>query len=318
MIKVIINSLVYIILAPFLGGLLAGIDRKITAKMQGRVGPPVLQPFYDVLKLFKKERIVVNRFQNLYIIIFFVFIIFTGILFFSGGDILLVIFSLTLANIFLVLGAYSVNSPYSHVGAERELIQMMSYEPMVLLTAIGMYIVTKSFEVSKIVVFSKPLILFLPAIFLGFVYILTIKLRKSPFDLSTSHHAHQEIVKGITTEYSGGTLGIIELAHWYENIYLLGFIVLFFNLNVEGSIQNLLFIPGNFLVSIQNFIKYFFGFNPFAGLIAVCIIYLFEIFVDNSYARMKWLFILRSSWIVTLVFGASNIIVLYFLFYRIK
>ena len=47
--------LCYLVLAPFLGGLLDGCDRKISARMQGRIGPPLLQPFYDVQKLFNKQ-----------------------------------------------------------------------------------------------------------------------------------------------------------------------------------------------------------------------------------------------------------------------
>ena len=54
MVKMIIFIVAYIVLAPFVGGFLAGLDRIISARMQGRVGPPVLQPFYDVLKLFEK------------------------------------------------------------------------------------------------------------------------------------------------------------------------------------------------------------------------------------------------------------------------
>ena len=60
------------------------------------------------------------------------------------------------------------------------------------------------------------------------MFILTIKLRKSPFDLSTSHHAHQELVKGVTTEFSGMTLAFVEIAHWFENVLLLGIVYLFF------------------------------------------------------------------------------------------
>ena len=138
----------YIVIAPVLGGLLNGLDRRISARMQGRWGPPILQPFYDVLKLMQKENIVVRRSQNFYIYFFFMFMVFTGGLFFTGGDILLVIFALTLASIFFILGAYKASSPYSFLGAERELIQMMSYEPMVLLSAVGMYLVTRSFFVS--------------------------------------------------------------------------------------------------------------------------------------------------------------------------
>src|SRR5512143_234064 len=217
-----LRLIVYLVGAPMLGCLLAGLDRKISARMQSRFGPPLLQPLYDVLKLWQKENIVVRRSQNLYIFFFLFLVVFTGALFFAGSDLLLVIFALTLAAIFLVLGAYKASSPYSFVGAERELIQMMAYEPMILLTAIGMYMVTKSFYVHDIAQHATLLVLALPGVFLGFLYTLEIKFRKSPFDLSSSHHAHQELVRGMTTEFSGRALALIELAHWYENVLLLG------------------------------------------------------------------------------------------------
>jgi formate hydrogenlyase subunit 4 len=280
--KTALMVVAWVVLAPLLGGLLAGLDRIVTARMQSRVGPPVLQPFYDVLKLFSKCRIAVNNFQNFYMLCFLAFVIVTGVLFFSGGDLLLTIFALAVAGVFFVLGGYSANSPYSNIGAERELIQMMSYEPMLILAAMGMYMVTKSFHIHDIMVFSKPMFLYLPGIFLGFLFILTIKLRKSPFDLSTSHHGHQELVKGITTEFSGPTLAIIEIAHWYENILLLGFVYLFF------------------------------AFNPVVAIGAVAVTYLLEVFIDNTYARLTWHFTLRSSWLVAGVLGVTNLLVLAF------
>jgi formate hydrogenlyase subunit 4 len=241
------------------------------------------QPFFDVLKLFRKERIVVNKFQNFNIVLLFVFTIFSGALFFAGADLLLTIFSLALAGTFFILGGFSVGSPFSHLGAEREVIQMVSYEPMVILMAVGMYQVTGSFKVADLVQYQKPLILYLPGIFAGFLYILTIKFRKSPFDLSMSHHAHQEIVRGITTEFSGPALAVIEITHWYENVLLLGMVYLFF------------------------------GFNPWIAL-GVCVAtFLFEIFIDMNYARFKWQLTFTSSWLFTAVAGISNIIVLNFM-----
>jgi formate hydrogenlyase subunit 4 len=274
------RMLVFLVLAPFVGGLLAGVDRKLSARLQGRYGPPVRQPFYDVLKLLRKERIVVNKFQNFNIVLLFVFTIFSGALFFAGADLLLTIFSLALAGTFFILGGFSVGSPYSHLGAEREVIQMVSYEPMVILMAVGMYQVTGSFKVADLVQYPKPLILYLPGIFAGFLYILTIKFRKSPFDLSMSHHAHQEIVRGITTEFSGPALALIEVTHWYENVLLLGMVYLFF------------------------------GFNPWIALGVSLATFLFEIFIDMNYARFKWQLTFASSWLFTAVAGISNIIVL--------
>ena len=124
--KIIISIVAYIIFAPFVGGLTAGIDRKITARMQGRQGPPILQPFYDVAKLLKKETVVVNHVQIFYLLTFLVFVIFTGCLFFGGFDLLLVFFALTTANVFLLLAATSSHSPYAHMGANREMMQMLS------------------------------------------------------------------------------------------------------------------------------------------------------------------------------------------------
>jgi ech hydrogenase subunit B len=105
------TAILFLVIGPFLGGLIAGIDRKITARMQGRIGPPILQPFYDVGKLMQKENLAVTHFQNFYVLGYLVFVVVSGGLFFAGGDLLLVIFAFTLAHIFLVLGAYSTYSP---------------------------------------------------------------------------------------------------------------------------------------------------------------------------------------------------------------
>jgi formate hydrogenlyase subunit 4 len=281
--EAIVKAIIYLLLAPVLGGLIAGIDRKVTARMQGRVGPPLLQPFYDVGKFFEKENLVVTTTQNFYALSYLVFMAVAGALFFSGGDMLLVIFAFTLSHIFLVLGAYAAFSPYSHIGAERELIQIIAYEPMIILTAVGMYMVTKSFYVGSIVQSTTPIILYLPGVFIGYLIVLTIKLRKSPFDLSTSHHAHQEIVKGVTTDFAGPNLGRIEIAHWYEYVFLLGVVYLFF------------------------------AWNPLIAIAAIIIAYFLEILIDNTTSRVKWQMTLRSAWLVAGTLGVINLGVLYYL-----
>jgi ech hydrogenase subunit B len=279
--KILIAGTLYLVLAPFIGAFLAGIDRKISARMQGRVGPPIRQPLYDVTKLFQKENLVVRRSQNFYIFYYLLFTIFTGGLFFTGQNLLLAVFALALASVFFVLAGFKASSPYSFIGAQRELIQISSYEPAVLLVAVGMYMVTKTFDVGGIAGSDKWLILYLPGIFLSFLYILAIKLRKSPFDLSTSHHAHQELIKGITTEFSGRTLALIEIAHWYETVFVLGVVYLFFAKNI------------------------------FVAIAMSVVVYFFMVFEDNAFARVKWQLTVASSWAVAFVLGFGNIVWLF-------
>lgn len=275
-----------IILTPAAGGILTGFDRMISARLQGRQGPPLFQPFYDVFKLVQKESIEVNSMHRFFVYISMVFAVFTTVILLSGGDILLAVFALTLGSVFFVLGGYASNSPYNTIGSERELLQIMSYEPMVLLTCIGLYYADKSFFVKDIVMVEKPSILYLPGIFLGLVFILTFKLRKSPFDLSMSHHGHQEIVKGITTEYSGKDLAVIEVTHWYEVIISLTLVYVFFAASAPVS-------------------------RVFA-VFACLLVYLFEIIVDNGTARLKWQHALNSAWIITGILGSVNLIILSF------
>ena len=287
-IKAIIGIVAFLVLAPFVGGLLAGLDRKLSAKMQRRVGPPVLQPFYDVGKLFQKEKQTPTRFQDFYVLLFVIFVIASGVLFFMGGDLLLVIFTLTIGAAFLIIAAYSSNSPYAEVGAERELLAMLAYEPMVLITVIGFYMYTGSFKVSDILAGDSMPFLPMLGIFFGWLFILTLKFRKSPFDLSMSHHAHQELVRGVTTEFVGRTMGWVEISHWYENVFLLGFVFLFF---ANGT-----------------------AWGWVIGIVVAILTYFFEVFIDNCFARMKRQFAFKSAWVVAVVLGMISLFVLYICF----
>ena len=277
----IAGGLLYILLAPIIGGLLAGMDRKISARMQRRAGPPLLQPFYDVLKLWDKEAMSVNKAEGFYIFGFFLFVVLTGGIFFAQGDILLAVFTLTMASVCLIIAAYAVNSPYSQVGAERELVQTMAYEPMLLMVPLGFYLAAGSFSVGDILTSEHMNILRMPGIFAGLCFILLIKFRKSPFDISMSHEAHQELIGGVTTEITGRTLAIVELAHWYENVFLFGLVMLFFASD-----------------SLWTWIL---------GFVICEIVFFGEILIDNCCARIKWERMLASTWMVGLMAGFLNI-----------
>ncbi|MCL2479045.1 MAG: NADH-quinone oxidoreductase subunit H [Treponema sp.] len=274
-----------LILSPLIGGLLTGLDRIISARMQNRKGPPLLQPFYDVLKLFQKSATTVNNFTRYLVTFSMFFAIFTVVLFGMGADLLLCIFAFTLACVFFVLVGYSSFSPYAFVGAERELIQVMSYEPMILIMAFGYDQVVGSFKAADAFSLPVPNIVKLPFIFIGLLYVLTIKLRKSPFDLSMSHHGgHQEIVKGITTELTGICMAMVEITHWFETVFALGLVYLFFVYSAPAS-----WVIGIFLCFV---------------------VFLIEIVIDNAFARIKWRLALQTSWIVISITGGVNLLLL--------
>ncbi|MDR1082445.1 MAG: NADH-quinone oxidoreductase subunit H [Coriobacteriales bacterium] len=290
----IISLVAFTVVAPVIGCLIAGADRIVTARLQGRVGPPLLQPYYDVRKLLAKEKLSVNGFQGFYIGLSLAFAICAGVFFYAGGNFLLVVFVLILSTLFFVVAAYSTRSPFAEIGAEREIIQTMSYEPMVILMTVTFYMATKAlfgigtFNVGAVLALDRPLIVALPLVFIGLLFILTIKLRKSPFDLSYSHHAHQELVKGISTEMSGRTLALVEITHWYETVIFLGWVGLFL---VWGS-----------------------WIGWVVALLGIICVYLLEIFIDNNFARVKWQNMVKASWAVTLVCVIANMALLTMLF----
>ncbi len=280
----VLGIVLFAILAPVVGCLLAGLDRKISARMQGRVGPSILQPYYDVRKLLGKEYVSTNSAEAIYVTTALVFALVAGGIFYSGGNILLSIFLVTMGGLFFIIAAYSSRSPYAEIGAGREIIQVMSYEPMVLILGVGVFLAAGSFDVYDLFWIDSPIICRAWLIFIGLLFVLTIKLRKSPFDISMSHHAHQEIVRGMTTEMSGPTLAKVEIMHWVESVLFLGWVGMFFIWDNPVSIV--------------------------LAIVVALLAYFLEILIDNNFARVKWQAMLKSAWIVALVTGCLNFAIL--------
>ena len=280
----VISVVLFLLLAPLAGCLLDGLDRIIAARMQGRKGPPLLQPFYDLAKLFSKQMIAVNSVQMLLNLSYLIFLAIAGSMLFAGADILMCLFMLSTADMFLVMAASSDSSPFSTLGAGREMIQIMAYEPMTLLLAVGFYLATGSFQVADIIRQPVSAVVTMPGFLLGLMFVMAIKLRKSPFDLSTSHHAHQEFVKAATTEMAGPTFAIMNIAEYYEIVLMLGLVALFF---INSSWYSW----------------------PLA-ILACLFVFFLETLWDNVSARVKWNTMLDNCWVVTLLTGGLNGLIL--------
>lgn len=271
----IIILVLLVILAPVIGGLVYGIERKVKARMQRRIGPPILQPFYDFMKLADKRVMIVHSAHAFFGLMHFVSLWFAvGVLIF-GGDLILVIFLHLLSTALLILGGFSTRSIFSHLGANRSAISVLAYEPVLILIAVSVYMVTGSFEISSIFDYSTPLLYKMPFAFLALLLILPIKLKKSPFDVA---EAHQEVVGGAEIEYSGIFFEAIYTAKWLDYVFCYALVFLF---------------AGNNLIL---------G----AGLVAGTFIYINAL--DNSTARVDYKQMLKFSLWVALPAAFLNLL----------
>lgn len=219
--------------AIILGLFLTGLDRKIYARLQRRVGPPIYQPCIDVIKLSQKETMV-PRTANLTAFRLAPLLGFAGMLaavaiipvvgiysgLYQSGDLLVVLYLLSTPALALIIGASASGSPYSAVGLSREVTMVLAYEIplLVVFLTVGMRVGmamggTAVFSLSGIVNYqlSKGALLFdlpmLPA-FLAFLCCIPGTLGVVPFDIP---EAETEITEGPLLEYSGIGLAMFKL-----------------------------------------------------------------------------------------------------------
>ncbi len=227
-----IIRILFILIIPFLGiffGLLyKGFDRKITAMMQSRIGPPLRQPFRDIRKLFMKENIVPDHavewifhaapiFALLAPLVALVYLpigpfepVMEGF-----GDLILILYLLAIPAVAMAVGGLASGSPYATVGAQRELVLMMSYEFPLAIGAVTIAWKYESFSLATIS--STPVwnlvgplgALGLLLIALGLFAVLPGELSKAPFDQA---EAETELAGGLFVEYSGRNLGVFYLS----------------------------------------------------------------------------------------------------------
>ena len=229
--QILFNVLVYPggLFVIVIGLLLAGIDRKMVARMQKRVGPPILQPTYDFFKLMGKETIVpqaANRFAYLSapviglvgLLILAAFIPVFGYGGFSGSaDLIVILYLLTVPAVALIVGGSASGSPYAGVGISREMVTMMAYEfPLIMiLLAVARKVggMSLCFSISDIQawqqangcgLFTWSLI---PAA-VAMLLIIPVEVGTQPFDVA---EAETEICEGPLVEYSGAPLGLFKL-----------------------------------------------------------------------------------------------------------
>lgn len=261
----------YILIFPgflfcFLSGmLLCGIDRKLVAKMQKRVGPPILQPFYDFFKLCGKETIVPAAASRTVflaaplvglaalVVIQLLIPVFNFSAFKGMADIIVILYLLLIPAMSIILGGASSGSPYAGVGLSREMVTVISCElPLVLvLLAVAKAVGSATgtglcFSLSDIVAYQAEhgcLIVKLSMIPAAIAMLMVIpgETGNHPFDAA---EAETEICEGLLAEYSGAPLGIYKLSHAIKMLTMTSLFTALFLGGIGAGIENLVGLIG--------------------------------------------------------------------------
>ncbi len=238
------NNLFWILVFPgFIFTTITGfiaywIVRKVSALVQWRVGPPLLQPFYDVVKLLGKETLIPQEAQQ-GIFIGAPVVGFAGVLLLSTmlwlitlrqvafvGDIIVAIYLMVLPSLALILGASASASPHASIGTSREMKMVMGYElPLVL--ALIVVIIKSGGELNIARLAEQAPVLSISGFIAFAISLLCVqaKLGFVPFDIAESE---TELASGMLIEYSGPLLAVWKLMQTIMLVALPLFLVMVF------------------------------------------------------------------------------------------
>lgn len=212
---IFINIIIFLLLAP----LYEGVVRKLTAKVQSRKGPPVIQPYFDLLKLLGKENMdagnrtfriaPVMALASIISVIAVVPFAYRANLLTQQADVITVIYLLTFGGISVLLGALSSKNIYAAIGASREMITMIMIEPVLAMTFILCAVKIKSLGIESSMFTILENGYAASAIVMLAVYLLALQafVARQPFDIT---EAEVEIVEGPFIEYSGPNYALFK------------------------------------------------------------------------------------------------------------
>lgn len=242
----ILGAIATIILAFTVGMFYGGAQRKIIARIQNRVGPPIYQNFIDVLKLYSKETSINHGWMQHMGPVFAITASITSLMFvpvLSGGgwfsnlnfsgDLVFLVYMMVFGSLGMALGAGQTGNPNSAIAVTRGLSQMVGYEiPFVmsmvaLMTQFHTTSITGMMEIQAQtgtwMMFSNPFA------FIAAIMAMLGMFQYSPFDIVT---APAEVASGPVSEFGGKYLGMMMSS---GSIFAFVKLALFVNVFMGGA-----------------------------------------------------------------------------------
>jgi formate hydrogenlyase subunit 4 len=240
MILTIMGGLANVVAVLLMAPLCEGVLRKITAILQSRRGPPLCQPYFDLLKLLGKEDIESGespRLQRFVARLSLGAILTVACLVPMGfaapmngaGDVILLIYLLTLCGISTLLGGLAAGSTYSLLGIGREMMTMIALEPLFAIALLVGAVHVGSFRLADVLNGSVYTVQGVPwsGLILLVVMVLSFQafVQRMPFDIA---EAETEIMEGPLVEYSGPKLALFKYAQMVRLVVHSGLFVALF------------------------------------------------------------------------------------------
>jgi NADH-quinone oxidoreductase subunit H len=234
MIEILFDALLYpgLIFILIMSFIYSGILRKIAARMQNRIGPPIWQPILDFLKLMGKEDIIPEQAKPGYV--FWPYaalssVIVAGLMIPVAGqlalpfqpNLLIIFYFLAMSSVALYLCGFVSSNPFTVIGSSRKITQAVGYEFPFLISILVPALFLSTLNPLTISSFQSEgiwLAWSFPFAFLAFLVAILAKTETPPFHVPG---AHQEIVAGYYTEYTGTRLALIELTHFVKLFILI-------------------------------------------------------------------------------------------------